>query len=153
MQAGGMMGMITAMGGWGWILLGLALMALEMLAPGLFFIWLGLAAILTGVLAAALGLSWQMASLAFAALSLATVLAGRRLTARRGDVPDPAHDLNIRGARLVGRSFRLDRPLMNGEGQLKIGDSVWRITGPDMVTGAQVRVAAIEGATLVVESA
>jgi inner membrane protein len=143
---------VIAMGGWAWMLLGIALMALEMLAPGLFLIWLGLAAIVTGIVDGVLGLSWQVSSLVFAALCVLAVLAGRKLTMRRGDVPDPARDLNIRGARLVGQSFRLDRPLLNGEGQLKIGDSVWRITGPDMVAGATVKVGRIDGATLVVET-
>ena len=129
----------------------MALMALEMLAPGLFLIWLGLAAIITGIMDVSLGLSWQTSSLVFAMLAVAAVLLGRRFTMRHGDVPDPARDLNIRGHKLVGQSFQLDRPLMNGDGQLKIGDSVWRITGPDMATGSSVRVVKIDGATLCVE--
>ena len=143
---------LSGMGSWGWVLFGIALMALEMLAPGLFMIWLGLAAILTGIIDA-FSLSWQASSLVFAILSVAAVLAGRSLTMRRGDVPDPAQDLNTRGQNLIGQSFRLDRPLLNGEGQLKIGDSVWRVTGPDMVSGAKVRVVRIDGATLAVEAA
>jgi inner membrane protein len=138
-------------GGWGWILAGLALMALEMLSPGIFLIWLGLAALMTGILDAGLGLSWQASSMLFAVLAVGLVLAARRLTGRRSDVPDAAGDLNIRGQRLVGQRFTLDRPLLNGEGQLKVGDSVWRIVGPDMVAGAVIRITAIEGATLRIE--
>ncbi len=138
-------------GGWGWILAGLALMALEMLSPGIFLIWLGLAALLTGILDAALGLSWQASSMVFAVLAVGLVLVARRLTKRGHDVPDAARDLNIRGQRLVGQRFTLDRPLLNGEGQLKIGDSVWRIVGPDMITGAIVKVVRIDGVTLVVK--
>lgn len=136
------------LGGWSWVLLGIALVALELLAPGLFLIWLGLAAIATGLIDIGLGLSWQVASLVFAFLSLAAVLGARRLTMRRGDVPDPAQDLNARGHRLVGQTFRLDRPLANGEGQLKVGDSVWRITGPDIPANEKCRVTGIDGATL-----
>lgn len=148
-----MFGIFAGIGGWSWVLFGLLLMALEMLAPGFFFIWLGLAAFCTGVLDLAFGLSWQVAWLIFAALSVGSVLLGRHLTRHRGDVPDPAETLNVRGHKLIGRTFRLDRPLLNGEGQLKIGDSVWRIVGPDMVAGATVKVVAIEGATLTVEPA
>lgn len=143
---------LTSMGSWGWVLFGIALMAVEMLAPGLFMIWLGLAAILTGVIDAAFSLSWQTSSLVFAILSIAAVLAGRRLTMRRGDVPDPAQDLNTRGHNLIGQSFRLDRPLLNGEGQLKIGDTIWRIAGEDMVAGAHVKVTGLEGTTLKVKA-
>lgn len=148
-----MIELFKSVGGWGWILIGLLLVGLEMLAPGLFLIWLGLAAILTGIVDALVGLSWQAAWLLFALLSVASVLLGRHLTRRQHDVPDPAEDLNVRGHALVGKNFRLDRPLLNGEGQLKVGDSVWRIVGPDMVAGATVRVTGIEGATLRVEAA
>ena len=64
-----MAGVLQSLGPWSWVVLGLVLMGLELLAPGVFLIWLGLAAVLTGLLDAALGLSWQTAWLVFAALA------------------------------------------------------------------------------------
>ena len=52
---------------------------------------------------------------------------------------------------LVGRSFRLDQPIVSGEGQVRVDDSVWRVVGPDLPAGSAVRVARLDGATLVVE--
>ena len=69
--------LIDNLGPWSWIVLGLALMGLELLAPGAFLLWLGFAGVLTGMLDWWLGLSWQAALLVFAALSVASVLAGR----------------------------------------------------------------------------
>lgn len=142
---------LLAMGGWAWGLAGLVLMAAELLAPGMILIWLGLAALLTGAVVGATGLGWQASALLFAALSLACVLAGRRLTRRDGDEPDAAATLNSGSRGLIGRRFVLDRPLSDGVGQLKLGDSVWRITGPDAESGSTIRVTGIDGTTLQVE--
>ena len=142
---------LDALGPWAWIVLGLVLIGLEMLAPGVFLLWLGLAALVTGILAGLIGLSWQAAWLAFAGLSVAAVLAGRAVT-RRGDseVVEPG-GLNRRGHDLVGRDFVLDTPLRGGEGRLKIGDGSWRILGPDAPAGTRIRVLRVDGASLVVE--
>lgn len=138
------------LGPWTWIVAGLVLAALELLAPGVFFIWLGLAAIVTGIADWVFAPSWQVSSLLFAALAIAAVLAGRLLI--RGDrAQEPGDGLNRRGEALVGRVFQLDAPIVSGEGRLRLDDSFWRITGPDLPAGARVRVARIEGATLVVE--
>lgn len=148
-----MLAWLAALGGWSWVVLGLALMAGEMLAPGAFLVWLGLAALLTGIVVGALALSWQAAGLVFAGFAIACVLAGRLLTRRRGDEPDAATSLNRGGRQLVGRVFTLEKTMVGGEGRLKIGDSSWRITGPELLAGSEVRVTRVEGGTLIVEKA
>lgn len=52
----------------------------------------------------------------------------------------------------VGRSFTLVEPIVEGEGRLKIGDTVWRVTGPDMRAGTKVIVTGAQGTALVVAS-
>jgi inner membrane protein len=138
--------------GWTWFLISFALMALEMLAPGMFLIWLGIAAFITGVVVQVFGIGWQASALVFAVLAVASVFIGRRISRFSRNKIEPAAHLNALGQNLVGQSFRLDRPLLNGEGQIKIGDSVWRIVGPDMVAGANVKVVRIDGATLIVDA-
>ena len=61
--------------------------------------------------------------------------------------------LNRRGEALIGRIFQLDRPIVSGEGRIRVDDSVWRVVGPDLAMGAAVRVVRIEGASLIVEPA
>lgn len=148
-----MLGWLGALGGWSWVVLGLMLMAGEMLAPGAFLVWLGLAALLTGIVVGFLSLSWQAAALVFAGFAIACVIAGRLLTRRRGEEPDAATSLNRGGRQLVGRVFTLDRTMTGGEGRLRIGDSSWRITGPELLAGSEVRVIRVEGGTLIVEKA
>ena len=141
-----------SLGFWVWIILGLALVAAEAVAPGIFLIWFGLAAILTGLADAGLGLSWQAALLVFAGLALAAVVIGRAVTGGTRQVSREG-DLNRGGRDFVGRVFVLDAPIAGGEGRVRVGDSSWRLTGPEAPAGASVRVVRVEGGTLVVERA
>jgi hypothetical protein len=49
---------------------------------------------------------------------------------------------------LVGRDFLLERAIVNGAGAIRVHDSVWRVTGPDLPAGARVRVTAVEEGVL-----
>src|SRR3954469_4684166 len=93
------------LGPWTWVVIGIALMGLELAAPGVFFVWLGLAAVLTGLLDWAFGLSWQAALLCFAVLAVVAVLAGRALTRHREEEDEGPAALNRRGHALVGKSL------------------------------------------------
>lgn len=148
-----MLDWFASLGGWSWVVLGLVLIGCEMMAPGIFLIWLGLAALLTGVVVGALGIGWQAAALVFAALSIASVVVGRALTRRSGEEPDAATGLNDRGRQLIGKVFRLEATMTGGEGRIRVGDSSWRIIGPELLAGSEVRVVRVDGATLVVEKA
>ena len=142
----------NTLGFWVWIILGLLLMVGETLAPGILLLWFGLAALLTGLADAGLGLSWQAALLTFAGLSLVSVILGRKVIGGPGEVSREG-SLNRRGQDFVGQVFVLDQPILHGEGRVRVGDSSWRITGPDAPAGASVRVVRVEGGTLVVEAA
>jgi membrane protein implicated in regulation of membrane protease activity len=148
-----MLAYLADLGPWTWIVLGLVLMGLELLAPGVFLLWLGLAAVVTGMLDWAFGLSWQAAALAFAVLSVVSVLTGRAVTRHPEDEGQGPSALNRRGHALVGRVFPLEMPIADGSGRIRVDDSSWRVTGPAAPAGASVRVVRVEGATLVVEPA
>ena len=49
----------STLGTWNWLIFGFILMALELLAPGIFLFWLGLAALLVGLVSFAINPSWQ----------------------------------------------------------------------------------------------
>ncbi len=148
-----MLEILTDHGGWSWVILGLVLIGGELLAPGVFLIWLGLAALLTGLVVGLLGIGWQGAMLVFAVFAIACVIGGRLLTRRRGEEPDAATGLNDRGRQLIGKVFRLEATMTGGEGRIRVGDSSWRVIGPELLAGSEVKVVRVEGATLVVEKA
>ncbi|WP_336488647.1 NfeD family protein [Methylobacterium nigriterrae] len=129
---------------WIWVLAGLALMGLELLAPGVFLVWLGLAALLTGALSAGLPLPWQAQLLVFAGLAVASVAVASRLLRR------PASGLNRPDRGLIGRECVLAEPIAGGEGRLRLDDTLWRVRGPDAPAGTRVRVTGIAGTVLTV---
>lgn len=135
---------------WWWLILGAMLSIAEMIVPGVFLIWLGAAALLTGVLTFALGLPTAAQMALFAAASVAAVYAGRRwLKANPIESSDPL--LNDRAARLVGETVLVVEPIEAGAGRVKVRDGVWNAEGPDAPRGARVRVVGAKGSKLVVE--
>ncbi len=147
-----MASMFVTLGSWNWLILGLLLMALETLAPGVFMFWLGLAAFLVGLLSFAIDLSWQMQLLLFAVFSVAAVPLWRRM-ARRGKGVSASPFLNKRADALVGRVFTLEKPIVDGAGTVRIDDTIWRVTGPDIAAGSKVKVVRADGAMLTVAAA
>jgi hypothetical protein len=142
--------LIGELGPWLWWIVGLLLLGLEVLAPGTFFLWFGVSALVVGTLAIFVEMAWQVEIVLFGVLSLVSLLAGRRLMRDMGKgAGDPG--LNRRGARLVGQTHRLSEPMVDGAGRLVIDDSVWRVRGGDFPAGTLVRITEVDGATLVVE--
>jgi membrane protein implicated in regulation of membrane protease activity len=138
---------------WHWWVAGLLLMALEAFFPGAFFLWIGLAALLTGLALWIIpGLSLLLQVLLFALLAIGSVVLVRRLRVRRTESPGEAR-LNERARLYEGRSFTLDAPIVDGVGHVRVDDGQWRVIGPDLPSGSRVRVLAVEGATLKVEKA
>src|ERR1700739_3514801 len=119
--------MFSTLGTWNWLIFGFILMGLELLAPGVFLFWLGLAALLVGLVSFALDPSWQTQLLMFAAFAAAAVPRWRRL-ARGNRTPSATNPfLNRRTDALVGRVFTLERPIIDGSGTVRIDDPCWRI--------------------------
>jgi membrane protein implicated in regulation of membrane protease activity len=143
---------IVSLGAWNWFILGVVLFLLEIVAPGSFMMWLGLAAILVGIISVAVDWPWQAQLIAFAVFSVASIPAWRRL-ARKVEKPADRPFLNRRAEGLVGRVFTLDKPIVSGTGTIRIDDTVWRVSGPDTPAGSRVKVASADGASLVVEPA
>jgi inner membrane protein len=140
------------LGSWNWLIAGLVLMALELLVPGVFLLWLGLAALLVGVISLFADWVWQVQVIAFAAFSLAAVPLWRRLASQSASNPD-SQFLNRRSDALVGRVFTLDKPITDGSGTVRIDDTVWRVRGPDSPAGSRIKIVRADGASLVVEAA
>ncbi|MGD9744025.1 MAG: NfeD family protein [Dongiaceae bacterium] len=148
-----MTGLLENLQFWHWWVLGVALLALEVAAPGTFFLWLAIAAGVTGVAALAFpAMGWPLELVMFAVLAVASVLGGRAFV-KRHPIQSDDNTLNRRGEQHVGRIYALAEAIRNGRGTLKVGDSVWRVEGPDLPAGARVRVTAISGAVLTVEPA
>lgn len=144
-----MTSMFVTLGSWNWLILGLVLIGVEVLAPGVFMLWLGLAALLVGLLSFVIDMHWQMQVLLFAIFAAAAVPIWRSL-ARRGKSETSNPFLNRRNDALVGRVFTLEKPIQDGSGTVRIDDTIWRVTGPDAPAGSRIRIVKADGATLTV---
>lgn len=147
---------IAELGPWSWWVLGMLLLAAELVMPGVFLVWIGLGAILTGALSLLLWeagfWTWQVQSLVFAASAAVFTLIGRRFFSRlEAETDEPL--LNQRGASLVGRTAVLAEPIREGRGRIRLDDTFWVVSGPDLPIGARVRVASSNGRDLTVEEA
>lgn len=138
---------------WFWFVVGLVLLVGELLMPGIFLLWLAIAAGLTGFVNAALPLDWKLELVVFAVLSALLVMASWKFVRGQHRPHSDQPDLNQRQVGYVGRRTTLLQAIQNGRGKVKIDDTVWDATGPDMVQGAPVVVTAVNGAVLVVEPA
>jgi inner membrane protein len=146
-----MLAWFVSLGPWNWFILAVLLFVLELLTPGVFMLWLGLAAAVIGVVASAVVLTWQVQLIAFAVLAVVLVPAWRHF-AGKAENPVDNPFLNRRAEGYVGRVFTLDRPIVDGVGAVRIDDTVWRVNGPDCPAGSRVRVARANGADLLVEA-
>jgi inner membrane protein len=145
--------MFVTLGTWNWLIFGIILMALEIVVPGVFLFWLGLAALLVGLLSFVLHPAWQTQILMFAVFAAAAVPLWRRML-RHSREPNKTHPfLNKRADALVGRVFTLEKPIIDGSGTIRIDDTVWRVAGPDAPAGSRVRIVRADGASLTVAAA
>ncbi|OOG66437.1 hypothetical protein B0E46_01130 [Rhodanobacter sp. B04] len=138
-----------------WWILALLLIAGELLVPGYFMLWIGLAAAAMGALLwlmPTLGLLAQ--AVLFAVLAFASCMAYARLLRPRLERSEPGSErLNRRAEQMIGQRYELVEPIVNGRGKAGVGDGQWLVSGPDLPLGSTVEVVAVEGTTLKVRPA
>ncbi|MBB3457811.1 hypothetical protein FHT86_006129 [Rhizobium sp. BK313] len=148
--------LVVQLGPWSWWVLGLVLLAAELVVPGFFLVWIGLAAIIVGALSLLFWENtfwiWQVQLLVFAASAVIVTLLGRRYVYNNNQTTDEPF-LNQRGASLVGRTATLNEPITEGRGRIRLDDTFWTVMGPDLPAGTRVKVVASNGRDLTVETA
>jgi membrane protein implicated in regulation of membrane protease activity len=154
-----MMEFLASLTMWHWLVAAAIFFVLELLAPGAFMLWLGLSALLVGVISLVLSSlgrldlwPWQYQLIAFAVFTVLSIPLWRRVAARVGKVNDQPF-LNRRADAFVGREFTLEKPIVAGNGTVRIDDTIWRVAGPDLPGGSRVKIVRADAATLVVEAA
>jgi len=137
-----------------WWIVALLLIGGEVILPGYFMLWIGIAAAAMGIV---LLLVPDMGALAqaivFAAFAFVSCFAYWKLIRPRLDrIPAGNERLNRRGEQLIGQRYVLCEAILNGRGKAKVGDGTWLVTGPDLPLGAAVEVVGIDGTTLRVKA-
>ncbi|MBE9547948.1 MAG: NfeD family protein [Proteobacteria bacterium] len=138
---------------WHWWIAAGILLIIELSVPTFFFMWMGIAAVLVGLMLLVVpGMPLELQLVMFVVLSLVTIILWRRYREKNRPLSD--HPLlNQRGQQYVGRVFTLEEAIVNGTGKVSVDDSTWRVKGLDMSVGNKVKVVDTEGVVLVVEAA
>jgi membrane protein implicated in regulation of membrane protease activity len=151
--------LFAGLGPWNWFIVGVLLMALETLVPGVHFLWFGLSSVVVGIIVFALtsagaadALSWPWQMVLFAVISVATVFWVRNFTNAQ-PVESTEKDLNQRSAQYFGRVVVVEEAISGGRGRVRVGDTLWQASGADAPKGAQVRITGANGTVFVVEPA
>lgn len=138
---------------WWWLVIAGVLAIAEIIAPGIFLIWLAAAAAITGFV------TWAIPGLAgstppqlvvFAVLAFVSIYIGRSIM-RRNPTASADPMLNNRAARLIGETATVVEAINGGMGRVQVGDSPWPAIGPDAYAGEKVRIVGVEGTRLKVE--
>ena len=137
-----------------WWIVALLLIGGEVILPGYFMLWIGIAAAGMGVVVlAAPDMSALAQAVVFAAFAFVSCFVYWKVVRPRLDRIPPGNErLNRRGEQLVGQRFVLCEAIVHGRGKAKVGDGMWLVTGPDLPLGATVEVVGIDGTTLSVKA-
>lgn len=144
--------LVSGQSAWGWLILGAILFALDVMAPGFYLVWFGIASACVGLLMFAVPLPNPWPPVVFCVVSVISLFIGRALWGSHKEHESDRPLLNQRGRQLVGQTFVLSEPIHGGRGRAKVGDTVWTVSGPNLPAGQLVRVTSAEGIVLNVEA-
>ena len=141
-----------------WTLIGIALIILELFAPGSFFVWIGLSSLITAGFTALFSLESNAQLAVFAILTISFVFIGKRILARlKANKTVDDNDVSDRLTYLVGKVVVLEKEMQNGSGQARIADSIWNVYSNDdelsLPAGSKVKIIATKQGKLFIELA
>jgi membrane protein implicated in regulation of membrane protease activity len=136
--------------GWLWLIGGVVLLIAEVIAPGFFLLFIGAAAMATGLftLLFDLGLGPQLAL--FVVYTALAVMIGKRWYGEP-DTHDQSIKLNEPGKRLIGKSVTVVEAVDDHGGRVRVGDSEWSARGGPAAAGERVTITGVDGNCLTVE--
>ena len=136
---------------WLWLIGGVVLLIAELIAPGFFLMFVGAAAIVTGIgsFVLPIGIPIQLALFAILAVLIARVGGRYAYSYKYEHSTDPL--LNNRAARMIGDVVVAVEPIDTQSGRVRVGDSVWPARGGPAAAGERVRIVDVDGNCLKVE--
>ena len=133
-----------------WIILGLILLVGEIIIPGVFLLWFGLAALILAGLCALFAIPLTLSWIIYGILAIILSYLWWKYQTKRDKTDTENINLNQRAQRLVGQVGRVTQ-FDHGFGRARFGDSTWKIQGENLVENDQVIVISTQGITLTVK--
>ncbi|MCY9802302.1 NfeD family protein [Vibrio scophthalmi] len=138
---------------WHWLALGLALLAAELLGAAGYLLWLGISALLVGLLLSLLPLSWQLQWVSFGAFALVTTWLWWRRQLKQDQESDESRTLNQKEKQLVGQVITLEEDIPAGKSRIRVADTTWSAyCEQSLPAGTVVKVIGIDGITLIIRA-
>lgn len=132
---------------WHWLVFGFSMIVAEVLIPGAFFIWVGMAAlVLSSIIFLFPLMEASSQFVIFGIMAPLWALIGKKIIRKL----QPESLLNRRAQQVIGQVITLDVPIVHGHAHVTIGDSKWRVKGPNLPAGADVKVVDVEKNMLIV---
>lgn len=149
-----MVDLLISLGAWNWGILGIILLLLELVFPGVFLVWFGLGALLTAFFTLLFSgwlliTTWEMQTILFLIFSVILVLIGRNFFRRDRETDEPL--LNRRTDQIIGRIVVLDEPIVDGNGHVRVDDTIWRAKGTNLPSGTRVRLVSFDDGAFTIE--
>lgn len=137
---------------WWWLSAGVVLMAIEIATPGIFFIWIGIGAFITGIIAAIFpSAAPSLLGFIFAVLSVISVFIGKKIMLKKTGKEEDS-GLNNRMAQYIGQTYQVFEPIVDGRGKISVGDTLWLATSKtNIAANTSVKVTGVHGTALEVE--
>ncbi len=135
---------------WQWWALAAILLVVEVLVPSFFFLWLAAAGFTTGIIVWLFAMTMNTQIFIFSVLAISAIVLWKII----GKKPLKKTDhplLNKRGQQYIGRTFNLYEAIENGQGKIKVDDSIWKVHGEDCPLGSKVRIIAVRGTVFDIE--
>ncbi len=130
---------------WYWWILAVIFLVIELLAPAFFFLWMSVSALVTGIIVWLIpSTSTDIQILIFSVLSIISIVVWR-VYGKKITIATDQPLLNKRGSQYVGRTFNLHEAIENGEGKIKVDDTIWKVHGEDCDINTKVKVIASRG--------
>lgn len=135
---------------WYWAIGSLVVAALELPTPGFYLIWIAAGGAVTALASFAFNLSVSAQIGTFVGACALTCVCGYFAYQKLIQTDGTRAPLNERGLDLIGARGTIIEPLVNGQGKVELGDSVWLAEGPDLPDGAPVIVTSVRGTVVIV---
>lgn len=136
---------------WYWWVLAVFLLGIELLVTGFYFLWFALSAFFVGCWVWILpSVSFAVQILVFSILAIVSVSIWR-IYFKKFPIATDQPLLNRRGAQYIGRVVTLIEPIRNGQGKIKVDDSLWKVQGEDCPIDTRVKIVGIKSTIFEVE--
>ena len=138
---------------WIWLIGGALAGLLELHVPGTYLIWVAVGAGVTALIDATLqpAIAVQIAIFIIACAVSCTIGYFVYRRASRSGQAEPL--LNQRSKAMIGQKGVVSASIMNGQGKVRLGDTVWLAEGPNLPEGTAIVVTAVRGTAVIVAQA